>query len=89
MIPEIAEKLNELRDAELVKKTSGAEIFRRLQAEECVAEVIQDGMRRKMISDKGKEAGLFMDMRMSRKGTEYEDIYCDGKAQRWIVAMMK
>ncbi len=89
LIPEIAEKLNELRDAELVKKTSGAEIFRRLQAEECVAEVIQDGMRRKMISDKGKEAGLFMDMRMSRKGTEYEDIYCDGKAQRWIVAMMK
>lgn len=89
LIPEIAEKLNELRDAELVKRTSGAEIFRRLQAEECVAEVFQDGMRRKAVLDKGKEAGLFMDMRMSKKGTEYEDIYCDGKAQRKIVSMMK
>lgn len=89
LIPEIAEKLNEFRDVESVKKTSGAEIFRRLQAEECVAEVFQDGMRRKMISEKGREAGLFMDMRMSKKGTTYEDVYCDEKAQRWIVAMMK
>ena len=89
LITEIAEKLNELRDAESVKKTSGAEIFRRLQAEECVAEVMQDGMRRKAVSEKGKEAGLFLDMRMSKKGTAYEDVYCDGKAQRWIVGMMK
>lgn len=89
LITEIAEKLNELRDAESVKKTSGAEIFRRLQAEECVAEVLQDGMRRKVVSEKGKEGGLFLDMRMSKKGTAYEDVYCDEKAQRWIVAMMK
>lgn len=89
LITEIAEKLNGLRDADLVKKTSGAEIFRRLQAEECVAEVFQDGMHRKVISEKGQAAGLFMGMRMSRKGTEYEDIYCDREAQRRIVAMMR
>lgn len=86
---EIAEKLNELRDADLVKKTSGAEIFRRLQAEGCVTEIFQDGMWRKIISDKGLEIGLFMGMRMSKKGTEYEDVYCDEKAQRWIVDMMR
>lgn len=86
---EIAEKLNELRDAGLVKKTSGAEIFRRLQAEGYVTEIFQDGMWRKIISDKGLESGLFMSMRMSKKGTEYEDVYCDEKAQRRIVDMMR
>lgn len=85
---EIAERLNELRDAGHVKKTSGAEIFRKLQAEGCVTEIFRDGMWKKEISEKGLDAGLFMGMRMSKKGTEYEDVYCDEKAQRWIVGMM-
>lgn len=85
---EIAERLNALRDTELVKKTSGAEIFRRLQAEGCVTEVFRDGVWKKEISGKGLDAGLFMGMRMSKKGTEYEDVYCNEKAQRWIVSMM-
>ena len=89
LITEIAEKLNELRDADRVKKTSGAEIFRRLQAEGCVSEVFQDGMHRKVISEKGQAAGLFMGIRMSRKGTEYEDVYCDREAQKRIVTMMQ
>ena len=86
---EIAERLNELRNADLVKKTSGAEIFRRLQAEGCVTEIIQDGIWRKVISDKGLEHGLFMGIRISKKGTEYEDVYCNERAQKWIVDMMR
>lgn len=85
---EIAERLNELRDAMRVKKTSGAEIFRRLQAAGYVTEIFRDGMWRKEIPEKGREVGLFMGMRTSRTGTEYEDVYCDGKAQRWIVERM-
>lgn len=85
LLTEIAERLNGLRDAGLVKKTSGAEIFRRLQAEGYVSELFRDGRWWKEISAKGQEAGLFMGMRTSKKGTEYEDIYCDGKAQRKIV----
>ncbi len=84
---EIAEKLNALRDIQTVKKTSGAEIFRRMQAGEYAGETFSDGKWTKHVSDKGREAGLFIGMRMSRKGTEYEDIYYNRKAQRMIVGM--
>ncbi len=88
LLTELAEKLNELRDAEHVKKISGAEIFRRLRDEECVSELFQDGMWKKVISEKGLENGFFMDLRISKKGTEYEDLYCDRKAQKKILNMV-
>ena len=89
LLTELAEKLNELRDAVRMKKISGAEIFRKLQDEECVSEMFQKGMRKKIISEKGLEAGLFLDLRRSKKGTEYEDLYCDRKAQRKILDMIR
>ena len=88
LVTEIAEKLNDLRDTEKVRKTSGAEIFRKLQAEGYVSEQYIDGTRKKVVSEKGKEAGLFIDMRMSKKGTEYEDVYYNEKAQEMIVNML-
>lgn len=86
LAPELAEKLNELRDAERTKKTSGAEIIRRAQEKGLSEERYVDGMRRRIVTEKGKEAGLFIGTRMSKKGTEYEDIYYDEKAQRMVVA---
>ncbi len=87
LVTEIAEKLNDLRDAQTVKKTSGAEIFRRMQAEKYADEQRQDGRWQKRISEKGLKAGLFLGMRMSRNGMEYEDIYYNKEAQKMIVDM--
>ncbi len=84
-VTEIAEKLNGLRDAETVKKLSGAEIFRNMQSKGYADEKYMDGLRRKVVFEAGKEAGLFIDMRTSQKGTEYEDIFYNEKAQRMIV----
>lgn len=84
---QIAEKLNELRDAGTVKKVSGAEIFRRMQAAGYAGEEMTEGITKRVVYQKGREAGLFTGMRMSRKGTEYEDIYYNGQAQRMIVSM--
>lgn len=86
LAPELAEKLNELRDAERTKKTSGAEIIRRAQEKGLSEERYVDGMRRRIVTEKGKEAGLFIGTRVSKKGTEYEDIYYDENAQRMVVA---
>jgi ATP-dependent DNA helicase RecQ len=86
LVTEIAEKLSNLRDADTVKKVTGADIFRMMQAEGYASEGYVDGMRRKSVSPSGQEAGLFIGMRMSRKGTEYEDIYYSEKAQRMIVS---
>lgn len=82
---ELAEKLNDLRDAESVKKTSGAEIFRRIQEEGYAKEEYADGMWKKSVSAAGEAAGLYIGMRTSKKGTEYEDIYYYENAQRMIV----
>jgi len=85
LAPELAEKLNALRDMETVKKTSGAEIFRKAQEKGLAAERYIDGVVRKCVTDQGKAAGLFMGNRMSKKGTEYEDIYYNENAQKMIV----
>ena len=85
---ELSEKLNGLRDSETVKKTSGAEIFRTMQAKEYAGETVQNGIRKKYVSKQGQTAGLFIGMRKSKSGTEYEDIYYNEDAQRMIVAMV-
>ncbi len=85
---EIAEQLNELRDEQTTKKTSGAELFRRMQAEEYAGEKRINGIWKKYVTNKGQEAGLFIGMRSSRTGKEYEDIYYGEKAQRMIVEHM-
>lgn len=85
---ELAEKLNGLRDANTAKKISGAEIFRRMQALEYAGEAFQDGIRKKYVTQKGNAAGLWIGMRKSKKGTEYEDIYYKEEAQRMVVAMV-
>lgn len=82
---EIAEKLNALRDEQTTKKTSGAELFRRMQAGEYAGEKNVNGVWRKFVTPKGQEAGLFIGMRVSKAGKEYEDIYYNEKAQKLIV----
>lgn len=85
LAPELAEKLNELRDEEQVKKTSGAEIFRKVQDMGLAGERYENGRRQKYVTESGKKAGLFIGNRISKAGTEYEDIYYDLKAQRMVV----
>lgn len=89
LVVELAEKLNALRDADMVKKISGAEIFRRVQEKGYAGEKMEDGIRKKYVTRTGQEAGLFPGMRLSKKGTEYEDIYYDQKAQEMIVAWVR
>lgn len=85
LAPELAARLNELRDIDTVKKTSGAEIIRRSQERGLSEERLVDGMRRKFVTEKGEEAGLFLRTRISQKGTEYEDIYYNEEAQKMVI----
>ncbi len=85
LVTEIAEKLNGLRDDQTTKKISGAEIFRRMQENEYVSQKRIEGRWKKIISEKGAKAGLFIDMRTSKTGTEYEDVYYNKEAQKMIV----
>ena len=57
-----------------------------MQAKEYAGETVQNGIRKKFVSKQGQMAGLFIGMRKSKSGTEYEDIYYNEDAQRMIVA---
>ena len=59
-----------------------------MQAEEYAGEKRINGIWKKYVTNKGQEAGLFIGMRSSRTGKEYEDIYYGEKAQRMIVEHM-
>lgn len=87
LLPELAAALSEFRNPDTMKKITGAEIFRYLEAEGYAAEKRVDGRRKKIILEKGTKAGFFLAPRISKTGTEYEDIYYDEKAQRMIVGL--
>lgn len=85
LVAELAEKLSEMRNPDIMKRVTGADIFRFVQAEEWAEEKYVDGYRKKVVTEKGTAAGLFIDMRTSKKGTEYEDIYYNKTAQKLIM----
>lgn len=87
LLPELAAALSESRNPDTMKKITGAEIFRYLESRDYVTEKRVDGRWKKIISEKGAEAGLFLAPRISKTGTEYEDVYYDERAQRMIVEL--
>jgi len=85
LISQLVNQLNELRDPENMKKISGAELARWMTEEAYIAETFEDGRRKKLVTPKGAEAGIVIGMRLSAKGTEYEDYYYGESAQRMLV----
>ena len=85
LVTEIAVRLTEISDTERVRKLTGADIFRYVRSNGWADEVYMERRRTRVVYDSGQEKGLFLDKRMSAKGTEYDDIYYSEKAQRAIV----
>ena len=83
---ELAQQMNALREEGKVKKTSGAEIFRRMQAQGYAREERMDGKWIKVVTREGEDFGLRLGLRTSRTGTEYEDLCYGEQAQRKIVS---
>ncbi|HJC62443.1 MAG TPA: DNA helicase RecQ [Candidatus Blautia merdavium] len=83
---ELAQQMNALREEGKVKKTSGAEIFRRMQAQGYAREERMDGRWLKVVTREGEDFGLRLGLRTSRTGTEYEDLCYGEQAQREIVS---
>lgn len=89
LIGELVNQLNELRDPDKMKKISGAQLVRWMTEEGYIEEKYIDGRHRKLATEKGAEVGIKTGMRVSAKGSEYEDMYYAEKAQRMIVEHLK
>ena len=85
LVTEIAEQLNRLRNPDMTKKITGAEIFRFIMSKELASQTFYGRMPKKEVSEKGVLAGLFLGPRISKTGTEYQDIYYNEQAQSMIV----
>lgn len=48
-------------------------------------EVYQEGRWRKLVTESGDRAGLFLDKRVSQHGTQYEVIYLSAAAQQAVL----
>lgn len=89
LISYLVNQLNELRDSNRMKKISGAKLVRWMTEEGYIKEVFEDGRRKKIVTEKGRDLGIEVGMRLSEKGTEYEDLYYAEEAQRMLVDMLK
>lgn len=83
--PEIAEILYSMVDTDMIKRVSGADIFRYVEAEGLGGERYENGKRTRYVTEKGASKGIFLDTRISKKGTEYLDLFYGREAQRMIV----
>lgn len=88
LLVDLANQLNDLRDGDTMKRTSGAAILRKLMEDGYVYEKYIDGMWKRLATDKGAAAGIESGTRMSAKGHEYEDLYFHVQAQKMIVSML-
>lgn len=88
LLTELVNQLNEIRDADTMKKVSGAAIFRFLTEAEYVYQKYSNGMWRKFVTDKGASIGIETGIRISAKGQEYEDLYYSETAQKFLIQFL-
>ncbi len=83
---EFVEQLNSLRDEDVMKRLTGAEIAKWLTEDGYVERRRIDGIFRDRPTEKGEAAGISIGTRISAKGYEYETLCYGEKLQRMIVA---
>ncbi|MDE6252410.1 MAG: DNA helicase RecQ [Lachnospiraceae bacterium] len=84
-LTKLAAQLNELRDENVMKKTSGAAIQRKLVAEGYISEQVYGRYSKYTVLEKGEQMGIQVRTMISERGTKYDVILLDENAQREIV----
>ncbi|MDE5782216.1 MAG: HRDC domain-containing protein, partial [Lachnospiraceae bacterium] len=84
-LTKLAAQLNELRDENVMKKTSGAAIQRKLVAESYISEQVYGRYSKYTVLEKGEQMGIQVRTMVSERGTKYDVILLYENAQREIV----
>ena len=88
-ISDFVKQLNDLRDETRMKRIAIKYISDKLIEEGYMKEVFEEGMWRKVVTEKGKDAGIFTEIRISKAETEYSVIMYNQQAQELLVQKLK
>ena len=88
-ISDFVAQINELRDEKLMKRLTIKQITESLLEEGCLEQKFQNGYTRKFLTEKGREAGIRAEERISSNGNPYEVFLYTEEGQKYLVGLMK
>ncbi len=88
-ISDFVARINELRDEKQMKRLTIKQLTEILLEEGCLEQRFQNGYTRKCLTEKGREAGIRTEERISSKGNPYEVFLYTEKGQKYLVKLIK
>lgn len=87
-ISEFVAQINELRDEKRMKRLTIKRLTEVLIEEGCLEQKFQNGYTRKILTEKGREAGIRAEERISSKGNTYEIFLYTEKGQKYLTELL-
>ena len=84
----IRDRINELRDEKRMKRLTIKRLTEVLIEEGCLEQKFQNGYTRKILTEKGREAGIRAEERISSKGNTYEIFLYTEKGQKYLTELL-
>ena len=78
-----------MRDEKQMKRLTIKRLTELLLGEGCLEQQFQNGYTRKILTDKGREAGIRTEERVSSTGNPYEVFLYTESGQKYLVSIMK
>lgn len=88
-ISDFVSRINDLRDEKQMKRLTIKRLTELLLEEGCLEQQFQNGYTRKILTDKGREAGIRAEERVSSTGNPYEVFLYTESGQKYLVSIMK
>ena len=88
-ISDFAAQINDLRDESRMKRLTVKWLTEKLMEEGCLEKKYWNGFTRTVLTEKGREAEIRAEERISSKGNPYEVFLYTEKAQRYLVELLK
>lgn len=88
-ISDFAARINDLRDEKVMKRLTIKSLTEMLLERGYLEQKFQNGYTRKILTEKGREAGIRAEERLSSKGNPYEIFLYTEKAQHFLVELIK
>ncbi len=88
-ISDFVGRLNEKRDERIMKRLTIKKVEEKLLDEHYLEWGFLDGYRKKLVSQKGREAGIFGKEKISQRGNSYEVLWCGEDGQKLIAERLK